>query len=280
MNVLSRDVMRSVEAGDQCPLCAAKAYKFIVQTPQWEVRACRACSNAWTIPAPFSTDYAQADFHAAIDSCRNHNLLSLTDLPKQWKHSVLAQTQLLRQHLPVHAKVVEIGCGEGVLLEELRRVGFVTYGIEPSLAASERARKRGLDVVTGSFPEAQITDSIDCVVLSHVLEHFPDPVSVLRSIRHMAPKARVLLVQSNYLGLVPRRRKTEWHAWAPEQHFWHFTPKGMEFIAGLAGFQSADCRFVSLEEVGRFPAVVRLLGRLVPSILDQFHMVLQPIWLS
>ncbi len=81
------------------------------------------------------------------------------------------------------ASLIEIGCGDGALLEYIHRqrpdIRLVGYEIADDPV--ERARRRGLEeieVFDGSHvPTAD--DSFDIAILSHVLEHVPDPVGTL-----------------------------------------------------------------------------------------------------
>jgi SAM-dependent methyltransferase len=82
--------------------------------------------------------------------------------------------------------VVEIGCGDGALLAELSARGFgeSLSGFDISEAAVELARARAvtrvarLDVFDGlSLPVAD--RAFDLGILSHVLEHVPDPLPLL-----------------------------------------------------------------------------------------------------
>ena len=159
----------------KCPLCGAEKIMTAVETPEWRIYACEACTNAWTDPAPRKIDYAAANFHAHAVGTKNARK-TLADLPEQWRQSVTMQVALLKRHLPVGgARVLEIGCGEGILLAELRRAGFDVTGAEASESASTAARAAGLKVVTGYFPHPDVRGPFDCVVMSQVLEHLENP---------------------------------------------------------------------------------------------------------
>jgi SAM-dependent methyltransferase len=84
-------------------------------------------------------------------------------------------------------RVVEIGCGDGALLAELSARGFggELAGFDISEAAVGLARDRSiprvrrLEVFDGErLPAAD--GSFDLGVLSHVLEHVPEPLRLLR----------------------------------------------------------------------------------------------------
>ena len=92
--------------------------------------------------------------------------------------------------------LVEIGCGDGALLAELgaRGVAPVLDGFELSPPAAEIARERGvarhIEVFDGHDVPAE-DGAYDLAILSHVLEHVPEPMSLLREAARVAPAVLV-----------------------------------------------------------------------------------------
>ncbi len=80
------------------------------------------------------------------------------------------------------ARVFEIGCGSGLLLDELARAGWRTAGCDPEQAAVAIAREKGHDVRAELFePRAELRSRL--VILGDVLEHQADPRSMLAQAR-------------------------------------------------------------------------------------------------
>ena len=77
--------------------------------------------------------------------------------------------------------ILDIGCGDGLILEQLKRKGIVVKGIDISSKANNLCRKRGLDcdqvdiANTLSFKD----NSYDEVILIDVLEHLFQPHEIL-----------------------------------------------------------------------------------------------------
>jgi SAM-dependent methyltransferase len=113
------------------------------------------------------------------------------------------------------ATVVEIGCGDGALLEALSARGLAdTYdGFELSAPAAEIARGRGIpgaqriEAYDGARVPAQ-DGAYDLAVLSHVLEHVPDPAALLAEAARVAPHVLVEVpLEANRSAQRPAKRE-------------------------------------------------------------------------
>jgi SAM-dependent methyltransferase len=84
-------------------------------------------------------------------------------------------------------RVVEVGCGDGALLSELSRRGFAELldGFEITEAAVTIARQRREIHAIRAYDGERlpVADAqYDVGILSHVLEHVPDPVALLAEV--------------------------------------------------------------------------------------------------
>src|SRR5829696_6133921 len=83
-------------------------------------------------------------------------------------------------HVPA-GRLLDVGCGHGLLLDEARRMGYATLGLELSRTGAGYARDvLGLDVSEEPVEAFALTaERFDVVVLADLLEHVDDPVAVL-----------------------------------------------------------------------------------------------------
>lgn len=90
-------------------------------------------------------------------------------------------------------RAYEIGCGTGLLLDELAENGWRTAGCEPERAAAELARSKGHDVSVECFAPRPGRVA-ELVVLGDVLEHQADPRAFLADARSLlTPSGRLYL---------------------------------------------------------------------------------------
>lgn len=92
--------------------------------------------------------------------------------------------------------VVEVGCGTGGNLVQLKR-HYRAIGTEISTYAAETARKKtGCPVYLGSSPGVlgDMLRGVDGMLLLDLLEHLPDPVELLKDINRSTAGGTILFV--------------------------------------------------------------------------------------
>ena len=164
--------------------------------------------------------------------------------------------QFIRSHAELAGKrVVDVGCGGGILTEGLARAGALVLGIdlaEELLEAAERHGARsGLAVtyrrISAEALAAEQPGGFDHVTCMEMLEHVPDPASVVRACaRLVKPGGRV------FFSTLNRNLKAYLLAIVGAEYLLRMIPKGThEFSA-----------FIRPSELGRFArnAGLELLG--------------------
>lgn len=150
------------------------------------------------------------------------------------------------------ARILDVGCGGGQLLVAARAAGATVCAVDPAAHAREACRRQGLEHVAQL--EALGERLFDGIVMSHVLEHVPDPAAVLASLRaRLAPGGWLGLEVPNRASLralaSPRWMTTlgadERHRAFPA-HLWYFTPRTLALAAARAGLELVARQTVGL----------------------------------
>lgn len=104
-------------------------------------------------------------------------------------------TDLVEKNGVKNVNVVEVGCGKGVFLKKLVEAGDnFGYGFDPSYIGPEVELGGKLRFEKRLYNEECTNIKADIVVCRHVIEHIPEPLVLLKSIKEAlanSPHARV-----------------------------------------------------------------------------------------
>lgn len=103
------------------------------------------------------------------------------------------------RYLNKKSKILDIGCGLGVFLYELKKKGHKTYGIEPDFNLFNHSKKMlGNNIFNGSF-QSYINKkdkfSFDFVSLNKVLEHVTDPKKITNHLSRVMKKGAYIYIE-------------------------------------------------------------------------------------
>jgi ubiquinone/menaquinone biosynthesis C-methylase UbiE len=124
--------------------------------------------------------------------------------------------RLIARHLTpgdlADARVLEIGCGRGELVQRLLdtygrprlvvAADFASSAVEFARRRVQQSSSRNVGWAVASMQEIPLADStFDVVISCETVEHVADPVKALREVhRVLRPGGRLLLTTPNYLG--------------------------------------------------------------------------------
>jgi SAM-dependent methyltransferase len=124
---------------------------------------------------------------------------------------------LLARHVP-GGRLLDVGSGHGLLLDEARRRGYAAEGLEISRAAALHARDAlGVKVREASLEDSALNgERFDAIVLADVLEHFDDPVGSLeRCAGLLADGGALVVVTPDPSSLTARLAGGRWWGYLP-----------------------------------------------------------------
>jgi len=176
---------------------------------------------------------------------------------------------------PSGKQALEVGCGGGLMCEEIARLGFDVTGIDPSApsleAAIRHARASGLEIryeraAGESLPYRD--QSFDVVFCFDVLEHVRDLPQVIREIARVLKPGGVFCydtINRTWLSyLVAVKIGQDWRRWAfmpPNLHVWEMfiKPREMKSLLRENGLEWKEHR--GIKPSVAVPTALRYLRR-------------------
>jgi len=145
---------------------------------------------------------------------------------------------LRRPATPERPRLLDIGCGGGAFVAQMRGAGWAAEGLEVNAHSARLAREAGIPVHEGplrasTYPEHHF----DAVTLSHVAEHLHDPRGVLATCRRiLRPGGALWIATPNLLAIGHARFGADWLGLDPPRHLVLFTPASLRDLLEEVGF--------------------------------------------
>ena len=152
-----------------------------IEIDVWRCTACGMVQLGTMLAESFYEDYVMTVSHSP----------TMQRFQAEQAHDLVTRFNL------VGRSVMEVGCGDGHYLSLLAGLGAEVYGLEPSAPFRRLTEQRGLPVYSGY---AAALDPLpggpyDAIVTREVLEHVPDPIDFLSTIRASLTDDGVALVE-------------------------------------------------------------------------------------
>jgi SAM-dependent methyltransferase len=126
--------------------------------------------------------------------------------------------EMIAKHVP-SGRLLDVGCGHGLLLDEARRRGYDVRGIELSASAARYARDvLNLDVreITLEQLDPERDGRFEAIVLADVIEHLDDPVGAIdKCIEMLAPGGALMVVTPDPSSPTARIAGRRWWGYVP-----------------------------------------------------------------
>jgi 2-polyprenyl-3-methyl-5-hydroxy-6-metoxy-1,4-benzoquinol methylase len=166
----------------------------------------------------------------------------------------------LDERHPEKGRLVEVGSSLGYLLDYFRSDGWDVAGVEPNAGCALYAeRELGIPTVPKTLGDADMApESVDALLMMHVIEHVPDPVSVFADVRRVLKTNGTFVVETpRYDSLAFKLLGHRERSVSCDGHIYFFTTQTLEALARKSGFKILRCDYV-----GRSMTVARLLYNL------------------
>jgi SAM-dependent methyltransferase len=227
----------------------------------YAVIACARCGFVYADTPGSAADYAR---HYEEFSHYEDPAIATGSGEQAFDRQRLAETaDWLAQHVETGTRVLDIGCGNGGLLQALRERGFNSLaGMDPSANCVARLGTMGFRAWRGwlgDLPPAQ--EKFDLIILSHVLEHLLDPRPALASLHALLTESGRVYVETPDAARYADFPSVPFYYFDSE-HINHFDRAALENLARTSGFHVLGAAGKQLKVQGGhpYPAVFALLS--------------------
>lgn len=223
-----------------CPVCNSKFINPLltvkdhtVSKEDFVIWQCNNCTLRFTQDAPVES--AIGKYYKSPDYISHTNTEKglLNKIYQRVRNYTLKKkSKLIISSTIPQGKLLDVGCGIGGFLNEMKKEGWTVTGLEPDEEARILAKKLyNLIVFEPSGISSLSINSFDAITLWHVLEHVHDLHGYVDQLKELLKSnGKLFIAVPNYLSLDADIYRLKWAAYDVPRHLYHFTPKAMNVL--------------------------------------------------
>ncbi len=216
--------MQKNENRDQCLICSSSRLNFSFSyyseydRQKFDIFTCQDCGSLICLPIYTKEELLKLypeDY--LFKRIRRGNLLLRMYNYVEWlliyRPTITKRIKLLNKFKKDgRIKILDIGCGSGLFLEEAKREGFDIQGVDFSKDALEAKKRLKDDVFIGDFLEVDFSEnSYDIITLFYVFEHLLSPREIFKKINKILKKEGIVIFSTPIIdGFGAKVFKEKW----------------------------------------------------------------------
>lgn len=226
-----------------------------------QVAVCESCFTLQVIDVP-DPDAMFHDHYAYFASTSQY----MTEHFRQMSENLM--TKYVSDDAPF---VVEIGCNDGITLQNFAKAGIHHLGVEPSENVAEAAREKGIHVISEFFHARTAGEIVkeyghaDLFIATNTMHHIEDINSVAEGVARLLKPKGVMVQEDPYLGDMLELTAYD-QLYAEHMYIWSitslnnaFNPHGLEIFDVERNHFHGGCMRYYLCRKGAHSATLRYL---------------------
>lgn len=221
-----------------CPLCGQKTELFFPENSN--LLKCMVCGVVFNKSSMLGKYYYENERVTHVDKKKINSR----------KRNAKQRVNLIKKILKKESVLIDIGCGEGLFLQEAKNYVNNVYGIEPTKHYATYAKDHlSLDIQQGVIEEIEFpADTFDIVTMFHVLEHLHSPSQTLDRIYSWIKQNGYIVIEvPNIESRTARYKGLNWELIYPEHKF-YFSPNSLKCLLEKKHFEIISMRFRDFDQ--------------------------------
>lgn len=215
----------------KCYLCSSNNYRLIVKKSKYDIVRCNNCSFIFTTPYP--------DKNVTEKFYRSFDYKDSSSAEKVIRSDSKRSLEIIDQFIERKGELLDVGCGRGYFLDEARRLGWNTYGVDSSKLTIDFAKRvLRLNVFRSDIFSFQPEKSFDLISLNQVVEHFANPEILINQCgKHLKRGGLLYIATPNVESISARVLKDNFDHYIPPEHLGYFSRRTLKRLLEKLDFK-------------------------------------------
>lgn len=213
----------------------------------YDLYQCTECGLGVTVPFP---KIEKLEKLYSSDNYRDHERRFVYPLEQLSRYFRRNRWRKISKNLS-NGRILDIGCGRGVMLNIAKKHGWEAYGLEFNDDTAFHAREIiGPNVRTGNIKNSKLEiGTFDVITIWHSLEHLENPSeTIIECNRLLKPNGRLIIAVPNLKSIQSQLSKRQWLHLDIPYHLYHFSEGNLSLLLKKCGFSVISVKHFSLEQ--------------------------------
>ncbi len=237
---------------NNCLICMKEITEFIDFGQQ-------PIANGFLLKEQFNKEYF---FHMKVAFCKNCKMVQLLEQPNKEqmfhenyaffsstsiymeKHfKEFADSIMKKQSLNEESFIIEIGCNDGIMIQNFMDNNIKHLGVEPSKNVAQVSRDKGINITTEFFDKVLAQNTIkqygkvDAILSANVMCHIPYIHSIFEGIEILLKDDGIFVFEDPYVGDIIQKASFDQ---IYDEHTFLFSVMSVSFLANMHNLEIID----------------------------------------
>jgi len=223
-----------------CPICDGDQFTPLATRDRYGVPCriviCETCSLVQT--NPYLDQNSASIFYSEIFAPLHRGSTEPTEKKFQdrRKYGAGIASWLMKNGVKPPARIVDVGCSSGGVLQGLTDAGFKGVGIDIGADYVADAQSRGLEAIVGTLDDLDSSQCPDVIAYCQSLEHFVPINQEIERMSRAAGKGTLLYIEVPGLFQLFPTYHLDLMRYFQLAHIWHFSPYTLQRLFAKHGF--------------------------------------------
>ena len=262
-----------------CPICESSNSRFERTLKNMTLVKCQVCSFVYLDLPDEEIEKANSSF-SSDRSMETYEMIQ-TGVDKLWHEHIV---KLFTKKIKGGRRVLDIGCGNGLLLKKFKEYGWECYGVDLSSWSYEFSKRYNFKFYHGRVEDSNFErDSFDLVINLSTFEHITRPVDFIESLAPFLKKGGYCYMAGipNYGSFAIRLGISAFHHNRPPKHCNYFTPKSIRALGKRLKNKKLmiDSKTYGIPELHRFYNwITSVVRKIKKQNVKSTKLKVTPIW--
>lgn len=214
-----------------CYLCGCKKNSRVCVKNGYNIEKCSMCGFIFVSNVPNRTVidkfYKRFDYQDPLSA------------EKRIREDAIRSLKHLSNFVSINKKFIDLGCGRGYFMDEARKIGWNPVGIDYSDEVISYAKNvLNLNVLKSDMRAYSSLIKYDVVTLNQFIEHFSDPIKVIRKCHRLLQNNGILyLATPNIESILAKVLMDEFDHIIPPEHLGYYSKNTLTKLLNDCGFK-------------------------------------------